>query len=104
MVPRAVGVDVLLFRHILRIVVGFGTYEGPRLRLVDRPQAYRTDITALFAVALYGLHPAMAETVNYIIQRGDLYSTMLMVASLALYVLRPNLRKFGIYLLPLASP
>jgi protein O-mannosyl-transferase len=91
-----------LFRHILRIGVGFGRYEGPRLRLADRPEAYRTDITALFAVALYGLHPAMAETVNYIIQRGDLYSTMLVVASLTLYVLQPNLRKFGIYLLPLA--
>ena len=35
----------------------------------------------------------MAETVNYIIQRGDLYSTMLMVASLALYALRPDLRQ-----------
>jgi protein O-mannosyl-transferase len=60
------------------------------------------DLSALFAVALYGLHPAMAETVNYIIQRGDLYSTTLVIASLTLYVLQPNLRKFGIYLLPLA--
>jgi protein O-mannosyl-transferase len=62
----------------------------------------KVDIAALFAVALYGLHPAMAETVNYIIQRGDLYSTMLVVASLALYVLKRDLRRFGIYLLPLA--
>ncbi len=92
----------VLFRHILRIGAGFGKYERPRLRLVDRPEAYRTDGAALFAVALYGLHPAMAETVNYIIQRGDLYSTMLMVASLALYALRPDLRRLGIYLLPLA--
>jgi hypothetical protein len=27
---------------------------------------------AFLAVALYGVHPAMAETVNYIVQRGDL--------------------------------
>ena len=86
----------VLLRHILRI------YEDPRLRLADRPEAYRTDIAALFAVALYGLHPAMAETVNYIIQRGDLYSTMLVVASLTLYALEPGLRRFGVYLLPLA--
>jgi protein O-mannosyl-transferase len=86
----------LLFRHVLRTV---------GLRPVERPKAggaSRADLAALFAVALYGLHPAMAETVNYIIQRGDLYSTMLVIASLTLYVLRPNLRRFGFYLLPLA--
>jgi protein O-mannosyl-transferase len=75
----------LLFRHVLRPV--------------DR---LRAGFAALFAVALYGLHPAMAETVNYIIQRGDLYSTALVVASLALYALKPNLRRYGLYLLPLA--
>ncbi len=64
--------------------------------------ARNTDLAALFAVALYGLHPATAETVNYVIQRGDLYSTMLVVASLALYALQPRLRKTGLYLLPLA--
>jgi tetratricopeptide (TPR) repeat protein len=79
-----------LFRHILRLAKASARWpEAP-------------DIAALFAVALYGLHPAMAETVNYVIQRGDLYSTALVVASLALYGLRPGLRKYGIYLLPLA--
>ena len=34
--------------------------------------------------AWFGLHPAMAETVNYVIQRGDLYCTLGCVA--ALYV------------------
>src|SRR5271166_5553409 len=76
-----------LFRHILRI-----TSAEPW-----------TDWAALFAVALYGLHPVMAETVNYIIQRGDLYSTLLAVAALALYALAPRLRRFGIYLIPLAA-
>ncbi len=75
-----------LFRHILR----FASTEP------------WTDWAALFAVALYGLHPAMAETVNYVIQRGDLYSTLLVVAALAFYALAPRLRRFGIYLLPLA--
>ncbi len=75
-----------LFRHILR----FASAEP------------WTGWAALFAVALYGLHPAMAETVNYIIQRGDLYSTLLVVAALAIYALAPRLRRFGIYLVPLA--
>ena len=75
-----------LFRHILRLAVA----------------SPLTDWAALFATALYGLHPAMAETVNYVIQRGDLYSTMLVILSLTIYVLQPGLRKFGIYLAPLA--
>jgi protein O-mannosyl-transferase len=75
-----------LFRHILR----FASTEP------------WTDWAALFAVTLYGLHPVMAETVNYVIQRGDLYSTLLVVAALAVYALAPRLRRFGIYLLPLA--
>jgi tetratricopeptide (TPR) repeat protein len=79
-----------LFRHILR----FASTEP----WTD----WGTDWAALFAVALYGLHPAMAETVNYVIQRGDLYSTLLVVAALAVYALAPRLRRFGIYLLPLA--
>ena len=55
---------------------------------------------ALFATAWYGLHPAMAETVNYIIQRGDLYAALGVVASLAVWILFPKLRSRGLYLCP----
>jgi tetratricopeptide (TPR) repeat protein len=55
---------------------------------------------ALFAAAWFGLHPAMAETVNYIIQRGDLYCTLGCVAALFLYARYPALRRTGLYLLP----
>ena len=55
---------------------------------------------ALFAVTWYGLHPAIAETVNYIVQRADLQSTVGVVAGMVLYIRRPGLRKFGLYLLP----
>ena len=57
---------------------------------------------ATFAAAWFGLHPAMAETVNYIIQRGDLYCTLGCVAALVLYARHPALRRTGLYLLPLA--
>jgi protein O-mannosyl-transferase len=57
---------------------------------------------SLIAAAWYGLHPAMAETVNYIIQRGDIYCTIGVVAALVLYVRRPAWRKTGLYLLPFA--
>ncbi|MFZ0392295.1 MAG: tetratricopeptide repeat protein [Terracidiphilus sp.] len=68
-----------------------------------RPETASTNrCVSLLAVAWYGLHPAMAETVNYIIQRGDIYSTIGVVAALAIYARLPRLRKTGLYLAPLA--
>ena len=55
---------------------------------------------AWFAVAWYGLHPAIAETVNYIIQRAEVISTCCVVVSLALYSQFPALRRYGVYLAP----
>ncbi|MFI5162588.1 MAG: tetratricopeptide repeat protein [Sphingobacteriales bacterium] len=55
---------------------------------------------ALFAVAWYLLHPAIAETVNYIIARADVQSTVAVLAGLALYIGSPFCRKTFIYLLP----
>jgi uncharacterized protein (TIGR02996 family) len=57
---------------------------------------------ALFAAAWFGLHPAMAETINYVIQRGDLYCTFGCVAALYLFARYPRLRRTGLYLLPFA--
>ncbi len=57
-------------------------------------------VIAGLAALWYGLHPAMAETVNYVIQRGDIYSTLGVVAALALYVRAPRLRRTGLYLVP----
>ncbi len=59
-------------------------------------------LAAFLATAWYGLHPAMAETVNYVIQRGDIYAAVGVVAALALFVLKPKLRKSQLYLLPFA--
>lgn len=57
---------------------------------------------AMSAAVLYGVHPAIAETVNYVIQRGDLYSTLGVIAGLVLYARFPSQRRFGWYLLPVA--
>ncbi|HMH16477.1 MAG TPA: tetratricopeptide repeat protein [Edaphobacter sp.] len=59
-------------------------------------------LIAAIAVAWYGLHPAMAETVNYIIQRGDIFSTVGVVLALAIFVRLPRLRATGLYLFPFA--
>lgn len=55
---------------------------------------------ALLGAAWFGLHPAMAETVNYVIQRGDLYCTLGCVAALVMYARWPASRRYGAYLLP----
>src|SRR5687768_10779713 len=41
---------------------------------------------ALLGCAWYGLHTANAETVNYIISRSDILSTLAIVSSFAIYI------------------
>jgi len=59
---------------------------------LSNPGSSRNPWIALFATSLYGLHPAMAETVNYVIQRGEVYSTLGVVGGLAAYSLAPRQR------------
>jgi tetratricopeptide (TPR) repeat protein len=58
---------------------------------------------ALFAVAWYLLHPAGAETINYIIARSDSLSTLFVILSFVLFIQSPVSRRFHLYLLPLAA-
>ena len=70
-------------------------------RIMDLADPHPSNIwTALLATMCYGLHPANAETVNYVIQRADLYNTLGTIACLWLFVRYPGQRKFGWYLLP----
>src|SRR5271157_4305268 len=62
--------------------------------------ATTNSLIALFMVAFYGLHPAIAETVNYIMQRGDLYSTLGVIGGLCVWALAPGSRKWAVYLTP----
>lgn len=55
---------------------------------------------ALITVAVYALHPVCAETVNYVIQRGEILASVGGLAGLVLYAARPPLRRYGLYLLP----
>ena len=63
-------------------------------------ESYFTKYIALFATALYALHPANAETINYIIARSDSISTLMILASLVIYIYLPNHRKYLLYLIP----
>ena len=55
---------------------------------------------ALFMVALYCFHAAIAETVNYISARSDGFSTLMVLLSMVIYIYYPNKRKYGLYLIP----
>ena len=57
---------------------------------------------ALAAAACYGLHPANADTVNYIVASADVISTLGVVASFAIYLGFPNLRRYYLFVLPAA--
>ena len=49
---------------------------------------------ALFATALYGLHPANAETINYIIARSDSFSTFMVVLTMAIFLRAQQRKKY----------
>ena len=57
---------------------------------------------ALIAAAWYGLHPANADTVNYIIASSEVISTLGIIASFAVYFAFPQLRRYYLYVLPAA--
>lgn len=57
---------------------------------------------ALIAVAWYLLHPAMSETVNYVIARSDTQSTFFVVLAFVMYAYSGFCRKTFLYLVPVA--
>jgi tetratricopeptide (TPR) repeat protein len=68
-------------------------------RLLDLSgPAPRNRYLALFAAGLYGVHTAIAETVNYISARSDILSTLFLVLALTLYIVFPKARRWGVYL------
>lgn len=87
----------LLFLAIVALL-----YSLYRLLLDKTKPSPANEWLALFAAAWFGLHPAMAETINYVIQRGDLYCTLGCIGALYLFARYPQLRRTGLYLLPFA--
>lgn len=55
---------------------------------------------ALFATSWFALHTVNAETINYIISRSDLLSTLFVLAAFVIFLYFPKKRKWGIYLIP----
>jgi tetratricopeptide (TPR) repeat protein len=72
-------------------------------RLLESNVSSSTNVwIVLIAAAWYGLHPANADTVNYIIASSEVISTLGMIASFAVYFGFPQLRRYYIYVIPAA--
>ena len=85
------------FWHIVLCVLLFFVYKS----VVKN--TFKTDWSAYIALAAaswYGLHTANAETLNYIISRSDVLSTLLIVLSFFIYIKWPAKRKYGLYIIP----
>ncbi len=55
---------------------------------------------ALVSTACFLLHPAIAETINYIIARSDSLSTLFVALAFVMYIFSPVCKKYYLYLLP----
>ena len=55
---------------------------------------------AFFTTALYMLHPALAETINYVISRSDTLSTLFVVMAFVVYQYSAIARRYYLYLIP----
>ncbi|GAB3915505.1 hypothetical protein GCM10028826_30690 [Mucilaginibacter boryungensis] len=71
-----------------------------RVFSISLPDSTRNTYIALISVTWYLLHPAVAETVNYVIARADLQSTLGVVGGFVLYQYSARSRKYYLYLLP----
>ena len=80
---------------LLQLVLMYFLYAGVLERVRPDPRNFWI---AWFAAACYGLHPVMAETVNYIVQRAETLSTVALVAALVVYARFPQHRARGYYL------
>ena len=70
-------------------------------RLMDRARPDRANRwLALLVASWYALHPANAETVNYIIARSDILSTLGVVLALVLFAGGGAARRYHFYLIP----
>ncbi|WP_299255134.1 tetratricopeptide repeat protein [uncultured Aquimarina sp.] len=57
-------------------------------------------LIALLSASLYAFHTVNAETINYIISRSDVLSTLCITSSVSIYIIYPKLRKWFIYIIP----
>lgn len=100
------GHGSVFFFHLstfLLFLLQGGVMYALYLRIYDRSQrSPGNKFVALTAVACYLLHPANAETINYIIARSDSLSTLFILLAFIIYIFWDYGRRRHLYLLPFA--
>ena len=80
----------LLLAFVVRRILNSGLNSSPNAWI------------AVAAAGWYGLHPANADTVNYVIASSEVLSTLGVIASFAVYLAFPRLRRYYLYAFPAA--
>jgi tetratricopeptide (TPR) repeat protein len=89
-----------LTSFILFLFVGLFAFLMYKKIAQETIENNRVAWVALIAVAIYMVHPVSAETVNYIIQRGDILATFFTLLGFVLYLYVPFAKRTFLYLLP----
>src|SRR5215831_17129996 len=102
---RLGGLDPLWFHasifalfFALTLLLAFIIYRVLETADLSSPNLWIAGVAA----AWYGLHPANADTVNYIISSSEVISTLGVIAPFAVYFAFPQLRHYYVYVLPAA--
>jgi protein O-mannosyl-transferase len=90
--------SVFAFFVPLILLLGFVVHRFLEINVASS----RNGWLAIAAAGWYGLHPANADTVNYVIASAEVIATLGVVASFALYFAFPRLRPYFLYTLPAA--
>src|ERR1035438_5098906 len=85
-------VDIFFFYIVQLVLMYFMILKILNAALLSEKNKFHS----LLFTGFYGLHAANAETINYIIQRCDAFSTLCIVASFLLYMI-PKTRKYYLY-------
>jgi Flp pilus assembly protein TadD len=97
---RPLGFHVSIFALFIALVVLLAFFV--HYLLDQAASSPRNRWIALIVTAWYGLHPANADTVNYVIASSEVISTLGVIASFAVYLAFPRWRRFYLYVLPAA--
>jgi tetratricopeptide (TPR) repeat protein len=83
--------------HIMLCCLLFFLYR----KILDKSDLFAwAPYAAIISSGWFALHTVNAETLNYIIARSDVLSTLCIVASFSIYVFFPNKRKWFLYAIP----
>ncbi len=82
------------------IILGFILYGVIFHFLKKISDSLSANYMSVMIVAIFWIHTANAETINYIVQRADSFSTLMLLAGFFIFIKYPQKRKLGFYLIP----